>query len=36
MKGEILEPGTKYRLLIEAGKRNGQADFEIPARHASR
>ena len=36
MKAEPLLPGTKYRLLIEAGKRSGQADFEIPARQAAR
>ncbi len=36
MKADPLQPGTKYRLLIEAGKRRGQVDFDIPANHAAR
>ncbi len=31
MKAEPLQPGNKYRLLIEAGDRRGQIDFEVPA-----
>ncbi len=29
-KAEPLQPNIKYRLLVEAGKRKGQADFQIP------
>lgn len=30
VRAEPLRPQTKYRLLVEAGKRKGQIDFEIP------
>lgn len=30
MKAEPLQPATKYRLFIEAGKRKGELDFEMP------
>jgi hypothetical protein len=30
MKAEPLKPQNKYRLIIEAGKYSGKAEFEIP------
>lgn len=30
MRAEPLEPGCKYRLLVEAEQQRGQTDFQIP------
>jgi hypothetical protein len=30
MKAEPLQPGTKYRIFVESGKRKGTQDFDVP------
>jgi hypothetical protein len=35
-KAEPLHPQVKYRLLVQAGDRQGQVDFEIPGKRLAR
>ena len=32
MKAQPLQPGTKYRIILEAGDRRGEKDFDVPGK----